>query len=58
MLDGLSNEKVRWTRNDSELSEQLKSLAANALKTAVMFVVAGGRTDDVRSEYCGVRDQV
>ena len=58
MLEGLSNEKVRWTKNDSELSEQLRSLSAYALKTAVMFVVAGNRTDDVRSEYCNVRDKV
>ena len=58
MLDGLSNEKVRWTKNDSELSEQLKALSVYALKTAVMFVVAGGRTDDIRSEYCDVRDKV
>ncbi|CAL6029174.1 Dynein_heavy chain [Hexamita inflata] len=50
MLSGLVNEKQRWAINEKQLDTQIKQLQENAMSTAVMFALAGNKSDDVREQ--------
>lgn len=53
MLHGLRAEKLRWEEGYKQASQQLDTIDKCAVNAAILFVVAGSSTDDMRESFFG-----
>lgn len=53
MLHGLRAEKLRWEEGYKQASQQLDIIDKCAVNAAILFVVAGASTDDMRESFFG-----
>lgn len=59
MLQQLSGERDRWSKNNVESQKQLEECNSCALASSALFVLFGNMTDDLRQQYLGdMREKV